>query len=354
MRREIKLIYLLYEMKRRWIIIVLIGLLGAALMTVRFYNGVRQQAAAARYASTCVIQVLENEEDEKVDSSGKIPDLKEDNIAMMKSDKVLNAVIGDIGETDDWSTQSLRSVIFCVGSCYGRVIDVFVLTEDQSLSKKICRSFSENAVDYLNENGKQAEILQEANEFGCATITQTKRQDNPEVTNTVLNQASLPTITKSALVKSAVKGFLLFAFIAYTLICTIYILKGRIVYQNELEDLGFTLIGKMEKEKIEECCNKALSMILLAGTDIENTVLIDLTKTKLSGAVTDCWKKRGVNTLVLGSVDEQNEVDKKDLKKDCNSIILLKSGEINVSELLNFKEILEKRNLNVLGVLFAE
>lgn len=350
MRRDIKLICLLHELKRNWKIILIIGIIGGLLFASRYVQNSKQQLNSLKYASTCVIQVLEPEDVKSEDGAVSINeqvDLKDNNIAMIVCDEVLNAVLEGSDNCPYTSIKELRSNIFCVGSSYGKIVNVIVLTEKQELSDEICTLIQKKAVDYLNENGKVAELLQSTSDYGPANVIRSRRTDYPEVVNTLLEPAAVPSVSITAIIKSAIKGFILFGFSAYVLICLIYIIKGILMYSEEIEDFGVNLIGTVKNNTIEKDVKSIKSLLSLSGN--ENVRILICGNSINDPDRISVYEKAGFIINTDGTANVMNNGP-----DDSAIILLVRRGCVRIEEFLSVIHMIEKGEKKVVGAVFEE
>ena len=268
MDKYVNIKHLFQEAIRNWLIIALAGILIAGLMVSRYVSGVKSQVANVQYGSVSIVEVDDDELAPDNYVIVKNATLKEAVTYMISSDEVINKVIGQLGE--DLSTDQVRGMLRFQNDATGLITKVYVISGDQELAQKICSLISVNAVEYLEASGYSAKLLQSAVEMGPVSVSLKDDSNNPEHKYTVIDKTGMPAVSLISMVKKAIVGFIVGAFLVYALVCTLYLFRGRLVYPEEVTENGMKLIAEIRRKQPEHDCIDAASNLALELSSDEN------------------------------------------------------------------------------------
>lgn len=347
MEREIKLNYLLREAKRCITILLIAGLIGGAGYTYRHYTSVKGGQAAVRYASTCNIRVVTASEG---DAEWALRESYEISKALALSDEVL----GKVAKDKDVAAQGLdvptiRSYLYSQAYNYGELVHVIVLTPSQDLSDLICSRIEKYSVETLKGKVIDASVLQGTTPFGPGVVT-----IPPDTENIVnLTPAGVPSFSPAGAVKYFLVGFCGLAVAAYFVICLLYILRGKVVYAEEIEDEDIPVIGIADRKNADIISDEVLSNIMIRDKNTKKVALLQLGNSEDPSKFTGTWAQHGVAADLLGNVDTDPMARTRVTDSD-TAALLIRSNTVTMEQLRREIRRIKDAGVSLAGVIFDQ
>lgn len=355
MDKNVNIKHLFQEAIRKGLIIALAGALMAGFMVLRYVKDVKTQAASVQYGSMSIVEVDDDELAPDNSVIVKNATLKEAVTYMISSDEVINRVIGQLNE--DLSPDQVRGMLRFQNDVTGLITKVHVVSPDQEMSQKICSLISVYAVEYLEASGYSAKLLQSAVEMGPVSVSFKDDSNNPEHKYTIVDKVGMPAVSLVSMVKKAIVGFVVGAFLVYALVCLLYLLRGRLVYPEEITENGMKLMAEIRRKHREHDCIDAASNLALelSSQDDENKEITvvrygsDIDLEDLEKAFT----QTGIKTNTIKDVYHY-PLEKMLLSDAGNVLFAVKSNTVKAESLKRELEITADLGKKVFGTLFFD
>ena len=354
MEKTIRVKYLVQEGKRKWIVIVVVGLIVAGLFTFSSYRKTSVAAENVQYASVCSFQISS-----KNDSSNEVISTVETDLGEMlnrivKSDDLLMLVSNEVTVIPDCSSKDIRNYIFSQQFSKGRLIEIYVLSGKQELSDEICIGIEKYLGGYLDPYGFKASPVERTTRFGPASISQVQITNSTEKTTTLI-PSGIPTFGVATAIKMLLVGFVFGALIAYILVCILYLLKDSAVYEGELEDNSIPIVSVINKGMD---CNKALRSslagIILTNTNAENITILGCGTNipeDFMSAAREIDGGQDINLVVCRDIQAEPEELLKIKDADVVSLYV-KSDTVKISDMNRVIDKVKESGKSFAGVIF--
>ena len=348
METEINLVYLLKEFKRNIKGIIIGGLICALLFAAWGYKNYR--STVLNYGAESKIVAEYSSEVATATENGKYvaKDHGETAQAIVSSDDVLNAAIT---ECDNKMTlDELRGNVYVNTGSFGDVISIIVTNINQDKAVSLCNSITKNSIVALNTSGVIAKLTQSTKPLGTISIEQKTNAEYPYQTVVKALPIVAPSIIDIA--KKGILGFVLGLIIIYGVYCVIYIVRGKIIYAGEVEDMGMKLIGTMkEKGENSEAINSVLSKISLRE-NIENLVVLKYGNDADLSKLQEVCESHNIKTKISENI--QKNPFERDITKEADTIIFaIRKGSIKKTDLWKELQLIDADD-KFAGVLFVE
>jgi len=275
-------------------------------------------------------------------------DNTERNRAIILSDAVLTSVLKQSSELGFSDIGSIRNSLYVQGTAHGTMMNIIVLTDNQELSDKLCKLVEASACENFNNLGVKSTVIQTATSYGPAKVEKRQRSDNFEKSDIILSQVAGPTAISIVVVcKWLFKGGCLFIFLAYCLVCARYILRGRLIYANELIDAGITVIGVIKKDTKLDSLIRKIEML----SQENSLVIADYGNSCDTEKIAEQLKEKGKDVITGSDILDAYLAPQGKYKE---IILLVERDKITIRNLLNAINIYEKYYSKVIGVIFVE
>lgn len=348
METEINLVYLLKEFKRNIKGIIIGAVICALLFAAWGYKSYK--GTVLNYGAESKIVAEYGSEVATAAENGKYvaKDYGETAQAVVSSDEVLNTAIA---ECDNKMTlDELRGNVYVNTGSFGDVITVIVTNVNQDKALSLCNSITKNSIVALNSNGVTTKLTQMSKPLGSVTIEQKENANYPYRTVAKATPVAAPSIMDVA--TKGILGLVLGLIIMYGIYCVLYIVRGKIIYAGEVEDMGMKLLGTMkENGENSDAIDSVLSKISLRD-NIRNLVVLkygnDANLSKLQKAC------ESHNIKIKISEDIQKNPLERDITKEADTIIFaISKGSIKKTDLWKELQLIDADD-EFAGVLFVE
>ena len=355
MDKFVNIKHLLREAMRNCVIIIVVGVLLAALMAAKYIKDVRLQAQSVQYGSMSTIEAYDVERTAEDSFAVKNSVLKGSVGYMVRSDEVLSAVAGKLNSSQD--EEMLRSMIYYQSDVTGVITKVYVVSSDQSEAQTICSLVSEETVNYVKSCGFSADILQAATEIGPVSVAYRDDANNPEHKYTMVSTTDVPAVAMSSLIKKVIVGFVVGAFLAYAVICLLYLLRGRLIYSEEVSEMGIPLLCEVRKKQrsrdfIDSACNIALGLDP-EGCSGHKVALVQYGNDLDLGELEEACKNNNVDIKTVSDIIKDPQ--KKMLMKDTSDVVfVVRRNTVKTDTLQREAELIRNIGKRFLGVVFVD
>lgn len=288
MEKEINLKYLFFELVKNWKKILLAGIVLAIVFGAVSYMNLKNADQTETYGATGKMYV-ETPVKVDMDSEGRIDkvdskDMSDQYSSFLMSDVVLENVAKDpLLAGEQISIKSLRDQIYLRGRADGSIIEVTVVAKNQEISDLICEKVMEYGIAYFNENRYTAKIIQSANVLGIVSIEMKESTADPRDTIAIVKPADVTPSEGMVLAKQCVIGFILGIILFCIYVCVMFIIRGRIVYAEQIEEeTSLNLTGSYPSDAV---CERIYSEVIAANGDSKIFAMGSLRKLELMNNV---------------------------------------------------------------------
>ena len=268
MERDFNMKYVLYEAKRRLKWILLISIVLALLFAAYSYINIQKQKEAQRYGSYCELYVEYGQDNDIYLINDKNIDISSFTLPVVKSDAFFRSLSEDAEIKEKGITEEdIKTMVYSLSKSGGTVIKISTASPDSETAQLLCKKAMQNAWDLYASKGFEVSAQHETEALGPVVIETKEDPDNPYETIGYVNKTDEVLVSPMTLLQKGVIGFV-FGFLL-SLICIIglFILRDRIVYQNQIsENLGMKVLGSSQNDD----CFQELYSNLIMNDLVEN------------------------------------------------------------------------------------
>lgn len=353
--QTIRVIHLIYELKRNLTKLIVIGLIGALVACAFGVVKTKKAIAGTQYGSSISVQIRNDQESILDDSKVVVVDMSDYNKALLAGDKVIERTVNNLQASyPDITSADVRKSILIQGKSSGNIMLAYVVSDSQEKANALCTAFEAAVKKELSTADGSIQILQSTYDMGAVSIENKTDTSNPEKKYAAASATSVPSLGAKTFVKYGGVGFIALFCLAYLVVCAVYVIKGKIKYEAEITDLGISSLGTFNMSKPEDSSAYTVGQVVLCNRDYKKIKLLaygleeaSVVEKALNTVTKEVQFKATENILT-------NPMARLDVKKDEPAIMIVKSGSMKAEDLWLEKQHMEQTGINLIGALIVE